>query len=134
MIAVLKGSTSANCSASETEYSDRPNSPRKITYLTGQSRSCRPQGTVICGTFSHLAAVLLSSCSAPNGQSHPQNGPRPQNNKPAAVADQRMKISGAAKKNSQWNPVTSALVKVTTLTTESCALAYQPSQTSTKPR
>src|SRR6516225_8618043 len=119
MIAVLKGSTSANCSASETEYSDRPNSPRKITYLTGQSRSCRPQGTVICGTFRRLATVLVSSCSAPKGQSHPQNGPRPQNKRPGAVADQRKKINGAARKNSQRKPVTSALVKVTTLTTES---------------
>src|SRR5215469_1515637 len=103
-------------------------------YLIGHNRSCSPQGTVICGTLSHFAMVLVSSCSAPKGQSHPQNGPRPQNSRADAVADHRMKISGAARKNSQWKPVTSALVKVTTLTTESCALAYQPSQTSTKTR
>src|SRR5215469_10836969 len=103
-------------------------------YLIGHSRSCRLQGTVICGTFSHFAIVLVSSCSAPNGQSQPQNGPRPQNRRPPAVADQRTNIRGAARKNSQWKPVTSALLKVTTLTTESCALAYQPSQTRTKAR
>src|SRR5215470_847125 len=106
----------------------------KMMYLIGQSRSCSPQGTTICGTFSHFAMVLVSSCSAPKGQSHPQKGPRPQNKRPGAVADQRMKISGAARKNSQRKPVSSVLVKVTTLTTESCALAYQPSQNKTNSR
>src|SRR5579872_2202982 len=105
-----------------------------MMYLIGQSRSCSPHGTVICGTFSHFAIVLVSSWRAPKGQSQPQNGPRPQNRRPPAVADQRTKISGAARKNSQWKPVTRALAKVTTLTTESCALAYQPSQTRTKIR
>ena len=38
-------------------------------------------------------------------------------------------MSGAARKNSQLKPVTRAFVKVTTLTTESWAFAYQPSQT-----
>ena len=74
-------------------------------YLIGQSRSCRPQGTLICGTFSHCATLLVSSCSAPNGQSQPQNGPRPQNSSAAATAAQRMKISGAARKNSQLKSV-----------------------------
>ena len=41
-------------------------------------------------------------------------------------------MSGAARKNSQLKPVTSEFVKVRTLTTESWALAYQPSQTSVK--
>src|SRR6185437_12268920 len=97
----------------------------KMMYLTGHSRSCRPHGTVICGTFSHFAMVLVSSCSAPNGQSQPQNGPRPQNKSAAAVAPHNTKISGAARKNSQWKPVIKALLKVTTLTTESWALANQ---------
>ena len=103
-------------------------------YLIGQSRSCRPQGTVICGTLSHCATLLVSSWSAPNGQSQPQKGPRPQNSSAAATAAHRMKISGAARKNSQLKSVISEFVKVRTLTTESCALAYQPSQTSVKVR
>src|SRR5689334_4945056 len=105
-----------------------------MMYLIGHSRSCRPHGTVICGTFSHFAAVLVSSCSAPNGHSQPQNGPRPQNSSPAAIAPHKTKIRGAARKNSQWKPVIKALLKVTTFTTESCALAYQPSQTNTNSR
>ena len=54
-------------------------------YLIGHSRSCRPQGTLYCGTLSAWATLLSSSCSAPNGQSQPQNGPRPQNSSPAAI-------------------------------------------------
>ena len=50
------------------------------------------------------------------------------------MAAHRMKISGAARKKSQLKPVTSALMKVRTLTTESCALAYQPSHTSVNSR
>ena len=103
-------------------------------YLIGHRRSCRPQGTVICGTLSHCAMLLVNSCSAPNGQSQPQKGPRPQNSSPAATAAHRMKISGAARKNSQLKPVMSEFVKVRTLTTESWAFAYQPSQTSVKAR
>src|SRR5689334_21409397 len=100
-----------------------------MMYLIGHSRSCRAQGTVICGTFSHWAMLLVSSCRAPNGQSQPQNGARPQNSSPAATAAQRTKIRGAARKNSQLKPVMSELVKVRTLTTDSWALAYHPSQT-----
>ena len=103
-------------------------------YLIGHSRSCRSQGTRICGTRKALATVLVSSCSAPNGQSQPQNGPRPQNSSAAATDDHRMKISGAVRKYSQLKPVTSEFEKVSTLTTESCALAYQPSQTSVNRR
>ena len=73
--------------------------------------------------------LLSNSCSAPNGQSQPQNGPRPQNSSPAAIEAQRMKISGADRKYSQLKPVSSELAKVRTLTTESWAFAYQPSQT-----
>ena len=103
-------------------------------YLIGQSRSCSAQGTVICGMRSFFAARLANSCSAPNGQSQPQNGPRPQNSSPAATAAQRMKTSGAERKNSQEKPLTSALTKVSTLTTESWVLAIQPSQTRVKAR
>ncbi len=103
-------------------------------YLTGHRRSWRSQGTRICGTRRDFAIVLVSSCSAPKGQSQPQKGPRPQNNSAAATDDQRMKISGDVRKNSQLKPVINALEKVRTLTTESCALAYQPSQTSVKSR
>src|SRR5688572_39158 len=105
-----------------------------MMYFIGQSRSCRPKGSVICGTFSHCAILLVSSCSAPNGQSQPQKGPRPQNSRPAATAAHRMKTSGAERKNSHLKSVISELVNVRTLTTESCALAYQPSQTSVKSR
>jgi hypothetical protein len=45
-----------------------------------------------------------------------------------------MNTSGAARKNSQLKSVISELVKVRTLTTESCAFAYQPSQNSVKAR
>ena len=103
-------------------------------YLIGQSRSCSAQGTVICGTRSFLAARFANSCSAPKGQSQPQNGPRPQKSSPAATAAHRMKTSGAERKNSQEKPVTSALMKVSTLTTESWVLAIQPSQTRVKAR
>ena len=41
---------------------------------------------------------LTSSCNAPNGHSQPQNAPRFQNRSEAAVANHRMKISGAIKK------------------------------------
>jgi hypothetical protein len=78
--------------------------------------------------------LLVSSCKAPKGQSQPQKGPRPQNSSPAATAAHRMKISGAARKNSQLKSVMSEFVKVRTLTTESWALAYQPSQTRVKVR
>src|SRR3954454_9272508 len=103
-----------------------------MMYLIGQRRSCRPQGTLYWGTFSHWARLLRSSCSAPNGHSQPQKGPRPQNSKPAAIEAQKMKTSGAERKNSQLKPVTRALVKVRTSPPESGACAYQPSQTSTK--
>src|SRR5690606_27540362 len=109
--------------------------PRKMMYLIGQSRSCRPQGTVIWGTRSFFAPRLRNSCSAPKGQSQPQNGPRPQNKSPAATAVQRMKINGAARKNSHENtPLINEVKKVSTLTTESCALTVQPSQSRTKAR
>lgn len=91
-------------------------------YFSGHRRSCSPQGSLTCGTFSHWARLLVSSCKAPNGQSQPQNGPRPQNKSPAAVAPHRMKISGEVRKNSQLKPVISELVKVRTLTTDNCAL------------
>src|SRR5690349_596604 len=103
-------------------------------YFSGHRRSCKPHGNFNCGTFSHCAMLLVSSCSAPNGQSQPQNGPLPQNRRPAATAAHRMKISGAERKNSQLKPVTSELTKVRTLTTDNCALAYQPSQTNAKSR
>src|SRR5262245_30403966 len=103
-------------------------------YLTGHSRSCRPNGSLTCGILSHCARLLVSSCKAPNGQSQPQNGPLPQNSRPAATAAHRMKMSGAERKNSQLKPVTRELVKVRTFTTESWALAYQPSQTSVNRR
>ena len=71
-------------------------------YLIGHRRSCRPQGTRDLRHARAIGAmVLVSSCSAPNGQSQPQKGPRPQNSSPAATAAHRMKISGAARKNSQ---------------------------------
>src|SRR6188768_1391013 len=129
MIAVLNGSTSASCSANAVEYSDMPNRPRKMMYLIGQSRSCKPHGNRYCGIFTAWAMLLSSSCSAPNGHSQPQNGPRPQNRSPAAIDPHSRKISGADRKYSQLKPVSSELAKVRTLTTESWALAYQPSQT-----
>jgi tetratricopeptide (TPR) repeat protein len=52
--------------------SDTPKSPRKIMYLIGHSRSCRPQGSVHCGMCSLRAIWFVSSCSAPKGQSQPQ--------------------------------------------------------------
>ena len=57
-----------------------------MMYLIGHRRSWRAQGTLHCGTFSHFATVLVSSCRAPKGHSHPQNGPLPQNRRPAATA------------------------------------------------
>ena len=36
---VLKGSISANCSASANESSDKPNKPRRIRYLIAHKRS-----------------------------------------------------------------------------------------------
>src|SRR6185312_7154659 len=78
--------------------------------------------------------LLSNSCSAPNGQSQPQNGPRPQNSSPAAIEAQRRKIRGAERKYSQLNPVNNELAKVRTLTTESCAFAYHPNQTRTNSR
>src|SRR5262245_50467071 len=105
-----------------------------MMYLIGHSRSCRPHGIRTCGTLSHCARLLRSSCRAPKGQSQPQNGPRPQNNKAAATPDQRMKIRGAARKNVQLKPVTSELMNVSTLTTDSWAFAYHPSQTRVKTR
>ena len=83
-----------------------------MMYLMGHRRSCRPQGTRICGTRNALATVLVSSWSAPNGQSHPQNGPRPQNKRPTATDDHRMKISGDVRKYSQLKPVISELENV----------------------
>src|SRR4051812_36038858 len=103
-------------------------------YLIGQRRSCSPHATLTCGTLSHWATLERSSCSAPKGHSQPQKGPRPQNRSPAAMAAHRMKISGEVRKNSQLKPVRSALVKVSTFTTDSCAFAYHPSQTRTKAR
>lgn len=108
----MKGSTSASCSANAVEYSDMPNRPRKMMYLIGHSRSCRPQGTLNWGTLSAWAMLLSNSCRAPKGHNQPQNGPRPQNNSPAAIDAQRMKISGAARKYSQLKPVSNELTKV----------------------
>src|SRR6478735_12666979 len=105
-----------------------------MIYLIGHNRSCRPQGTLTCGIFNHCAILLSSSWRAPNGQSQPQNGPRPQNNSPAAIEAHRMKISGADRKYSQLKPVSSELANVRTLTTDSWAFAYHPSQTRMKSR
>ena len=66
--------------------------------MNGHSRSFSHQGTLICGTLAACATLLVSSCSAPNGQSQPQNGPLPQNSSAAATENQKMKISGAARK------------------------------------
>ena len=45
-----------------------------------------------------LARRFVSSCSAPNGHNQPQKAPRFQNKAEAAVANHKMKISGAIKK------------------------------------
>src|SRR5262249_7832790 len=111
-----------------------PNRPRKMMYLIGHSLSWSPQGTRYCGTLNACATLLSNSCRAPNGQSQPQNGPRPQKRSAAAIEAQRMKISGAERKYSQLKPVNNELAKVRTLTTESCAFAYHPSQTRMKSR
>src|SRR5690606_2130412 len=101
--------------------SDTPNSPRKMTYLMGNRRSCTRQGIFSCGTFSLRAMRLDSSCSAPKGHSQPQNGPRPQNSRATATEHQRMNTSGSTRKDDHWKPVRSELVKVSTFTTDSCA-------------
>src|SRR6186713_3247420 len=111
-----------------------PNKPRKMMYLIGHNRSCKPQGTLNWGTLSAWAMLFSNSCKAPNGQSQPQNGPRPQNSRPAAIEAHSRKMSGADRKYSQLKPVSSELAKVRTLTTESWAFAYQPSQTRMKSR
>src|SRR3546814_3518561 len=115
MMAVLKGSTSASRSAKASELSDTPNSIRKMMYLTGHNRSWSPHGTLICGTFSSRARRLVSSCRAPNGQSQPQNGPRPQNSSAAATENHRMKISGSTRKYDHWKSGLSELKKARTL-------------------
>src|SRR6476619_4102001 len=109
-----------------------PNRPRKMMYLIGHSRSCRPHGSRYCGILIAWAMLLSNSCSAPNGHNQPQNGPRPQNRSPAAIDAQSTKISGADRKYSQLKTVSSELAKVRTLTTESWAFAYQPTQTRMK--
>src|SRR3974390_1060743 len=111
-----------------------PNKPRKMIYLIGHNRSWRPHGNRYCGIFTACAILLSSSCSAPNGHNQPQNGPRPQNNNPAAIEAQSRKISGADRKYSQLKPGSKELAKGRTLTPESCAFAYQPSQTRMKSR
>ena len=100
-MAVLKGSTSDSTSAMASEPSETPNRPRKMMYLIGTRRSCTAHGTLTCGTCNALAMRLASSCSAPNGHSQPQNGPRPQNSSAAATEVQRMKIRGSMRKASQ---------------------------------
>ena len=86
----------------------------------------------------HAAALWRRCSSVPEarrrGKASRRTAPRPQNSSATATDDQRMKISGAVRKYSQLKPVISELVKVSTLTTESCALAYQPSQTSVNSR
>ncbi len=98
-------------------------------YLIGHSRSWSPHGSLYCGIFTAWAMLLSSSCSAPKGHSQPQNGPRPQNSSPAAIEAQSRKINGADRKYSQLKPVSNEFANVRTLTTESWALAYHPSQT-----
>ena len=87
-------------------------------------------GTVTCGTPSRWATALVSSCSAPNGQSQPQKTPRPQNSSPSAVKPQSRKITGSIRKVSQRKPESSDCRNATTCTTESCPPTIQPSQTS----
>src|SRR5690606_499165 len=121
-------------SAHASEPSETPKSTRKTMYFVDHSRSCTPQGTFSWGTFKARAARFVSSCNAPNGHSQPQNGPRPQNSNAAATEHQRMKISGSTRNDSQRKPVRSESTKVSTLTTESCACAIQPSQNSVAAR
>jgi hypothetical protein len=80
-------------------------------------------------------ALLVSSCRAPKGQSQPQNGPRPQNSSAAATENHRDEDQRrSTRKYDQLKSVMTALAKVKTLTTESCACATQPSQTSVTAR
>ena len=92
---------------------------KKTMYFTGQRRSCTRHGILYCGTFSARAARFESSCSAPNGHSQPQNGPRPQKSSAAATEHHRMKTSGSTRNDDQRKPSRKAVVKVSTLTTES---------------
>ncbi len=118
-MAVLNGSTSAAFSAIIIDSSESPNSTSRTMYLIAQSRSCTAKGSSYCGTFSLRAASLISSCSAPNGHSQPQNTPRPQSRMLAAVKVQMMKITGSERNSSQRKSWNSAWVKVSTLTTDS---------------
>src|SRR5690606_16595079 len=134
MIAVLKGSTSANFSAVPSSYSEMPNRIRKMMYFRPARRVFRPWGTLIWGTCSFCATWLVSSCKAPKGHSQPQNAPRFQKISDIAVAIHRMNTIGSIRKYSQLKAVRSDVVKVSTFTTESCAWAYQPIQNSVKSR
>ena len=103
-------------------------------YLIGHSRSCRPQGTVNCGIRASFARRLVSSCSAPNGQSQPQKTPRPQKSRDAATENHSMNISGSIRNADQEKSVITAEKNASTLTTESCAFAYHPRPNSVKVR
>ena len=58
IIVVLNGSISASFSAMDSECSETPNNTRKIRYLIDHSRSCKPQGTVSCGSLTHFANLI----------------------------------------------------------------------------
>ncbi len=76
----------------------------EATYLIIQSRSCSPNGISICLMPSVRASWLVSSCSVPNGQSQPQNTPRPQNSMLIATKLQSRNTSGSSRNSSQRNP------------------------------
>src|SRR4051812_13267607 len=106
-----------------------------MTYFSGQIRSCQLNGIVIWRMPIAFAKRLISSCAAPKGQSQPQNGPRPQNSIETAVPHHRMKTSGSSRNCCEVKlPETMEFTKVKTLTTESCALAQPPIQTTLKMR
>src|SRR5699024_4872075 len=132
VIAVLKGSTSAYCSAAVMDSREIPNSTNKMMYLIAQSRSCTANGNSYWGMLILRAISLMISCKAPNGHNQPQNPPRPHSNILAAVKPHRIKITGSLKNSCQLKSCIIDWVKVSTLTIDNCPRAYQPINTTVK--
>ena len=111
---VLNGSISASFSAVSIEKKDTPSRPRKMPYFSQRSLSCSGFGSSFWKRFrpSRLPALSASCCSEPNGQSQPQNTPRPHTSTVMMMNHQKMKMNGSDRNSShfhwlisEWNHV-----------------------------
>ena len=133
MIAVLNGSTSASTSALRERIERQAEKAEKDHVLDRPEPLVQPPGHVICGMLSRLRRGSSAPAARRTDRASRRTAPAPRT---AALPRPRPQDEDERRRQEELpaKPVINALVKVSTLTTESCALAYQPSQTSVKAR